>query len=183
MGTQHATTAAADREQLTSAPGEPGAPPERRIGYRWTICALLFFATTINYIDRQVLGLLAPTLSRELGWSESAYGAIVSWFSVASALGFLGVGRMMDWIGVRKGFAFAIVAWSLAAIAHALAYTATGFSLARAALGLGESGNFPGAIKATAEWFPRKERALATGIFNAGSNIGAIVTPIMVPVI
>src|SRR5688572_13660355 len=157
------------------------APPERRLGYRWTICALLFFATTINYIDRQVLGILAPTLSRELGWSETAYGDIVSWFSFAYAIGFLGMGRLLDRIGVRKGFAFSIVAWSLAAMAHAFARTATGFSYARAALGLGESGNFPGAIKATAEWFPKKERALATGIFNAGSNVGAIVTPLTVP--
>lgn len=157
--------------------------PERRTGYRWTVCALLFFATTINYIDRQVLGILAPTLSRELGWTESAYGDIVSWFSFAYAIGFLGMGRLLDRVGVRKGFAAAIVAWSLAAVAHALATSAAGFSWARAALGLGESGNFPGAIKATAEWFPKKERALATGIFNAGSNIGAIVTPLVVPVI
>jgi MFS transporter, ACS family, hexuronate transporter len=158
-------------------------PPGPRTGYRWTVCALLFFATTINYMDRQVLGLLAPTLTRELGWSETAYGDIVSWFSFAYALGFIAVGRIMDRIGVRKGFAGAIVAWSLAAMAHALATTSMGFSIARAALGLGESGNFPGAIKATAEWFPRRERALATGIFNAGSNIGAIITPIVVPII
>ncbi|MBA3672074.1 MAG: MFS transporter [Gemmatimonadaceae bacterium] len=149
--------------------------------YRWTICALLFAATTINYIDRQVLGILAPTLSRELHWSEQDYGAIASWFSFAYALGFLGAGRLLDRAGVRKGFAVAIVAWSLAAMSHALASTANGFSLARAALGFGESGNFPGAIKATAEWFPRKERAFATGIFNAGSNVGAIITPLVVP--
>ena len=151
------------------------------IGFRWTICALLFAATTINYIDRQVLGILAPTLQRELGWSESQYGDIVSWFSLAYAFGFLGMGRLLDRWGVRRGFSFAIVAWSLAAMGHALARTAAGFSVARAALGLGESGNFPGAIKATAEWFPRKERALATGIFNAGSNVGAIAAPILVP--
>jgi ACS family hexuronate transporter-like MFS transporter len=156
-------------------------PPPPRFGYRWTICALLFFATTINYIDRQVLGILAPTLTRELGWSESAYGDIVSWFSFAYAIGFLGMGRILDRYGVRRGFAGAIVAWSLAAMSHALASTTAGFSYARLALGLGESGNFPGAIKATAEWFPRKERAFATGIFNAGSNIGAIVTPLTVP--
>jgi ACS family hexuronate transporter-like MFS transporter len=160
---------------------EAPRPRGRWLGYRWTICALLFAATTINYIDRQVLGILAPTLSRELGWSETQYGDIVSWFSLAYAFGFLGMGRLFDRFGVRFGFAFAIVAWSAAAIGHAFARTATGFSIARAALGLGESGNFPGAIKAVAEWFPRKERALATGIFNAGSNVGAILTPLMVP--
>jgi MFS transporter, ACS family, hexuronate transporter len=154
---------------------------ERLLGYRWTICALLFFATTINYIDRQVLGILAPTLQKEIGWTETQYGDIVSWFSIAYGFGFLGMGRFLDKIGVRKGFAFAIVAWSLAAMAHAFARTAGGFAVARAALGLGESGNFPAAIKTTAEWFPKKERALATGIFNAGSNVGAIITPILVP--
>jgi ACS family hexuronate transporter-like MFS transporter len=174
---------------MTTGAGAPAtlgsieAPPPRGrwLGYRWTICALLFAATTINYIDRQVLGILAPTLSRELGWSETQYGDIVSWFSLAYAFGFLGMGRLFDRFEVRFGFAFAIVAWSAAAIGHAFARTATGFSIARAALGLGESGNFPGAIKTVAEWFPRKERALATGIFNAGSNVGAILTPLMVP--
>jgi ACS family hexuronate transporter-like MFS transporter len=155
----------------------------RRTSWRWTICALLFAATTINYIDRQVLGLLAPTLQRELGWTEAQYGDIVSWFSFAYGIGFLGMGRLLDRIGVRRGYAFAIVAWSLAAMAHAWARTAGAFSLARGALGLGESGNFPAAIKATAEWFPRKERALATGIFNAGSNVGAVIAPILVPAI
>jgi len=149
--------------------------------YRWTICALLFFATTINYIDRQVLGILAPTLQRDLGWNEQQFGDIVSWFTVAYALGFLVVGRIMDRIGTRRGFAGAVVVWSLSAMAHAFARTATGFSAARFALGLGESGNFPASIKTVAEWFPSRERAFATGIFNAGSNIGAIVTPIIVP--
>ena len=148
---------------------------------RWTIVALLFFATTINYIDRQVLGILAPTLQRELQWSEADYGAIVSWFSFAYGAGLLLVGRVLDRIGVRTGFSFAIVVWSLAAMGHALARTVGGFSFARAALGIGEAGNFPGAVKAVAEWFPKKERALATGIFNAGSNVGAIVAPIVVP--
>jgi ACS family hexuronate transporter-like MFS transporter len=120
-------------------------------------------------------------LQRELGWTEADYGAIASWFSFAYGIGFLGVGRLLDRVGVKKGFTAAIVTWSLAAMSHALATTAGGFSIARAALGFGESGNFPGAIKATAEWFPRKERAFATGIFNAGSNVGAIVTPLIVP--
>jgi ACS family hexuronate transporter-like MFS transporter len=154
----------------------------RRLGrYRWTICALLFFATTINYMDRQVLGILAPTLQREIGWSESQYGAIVSWFTLAYALGFLFAGRIMDRLGVRRGLALAVVTWSAAAMSHALARTANGFAAARFALGLGESGNFPASIKAVAEWFPARERALATGIFNAGTNVGAIVTPLVVP--
>ena len=155
--------------------------PERRIGYRWTICALLFAVTTINYIDRQVLSILAPTLQRELGWSEADYGDIVSWFSFVYAFGFLAAGRVLDRIGVKRGFAFAVVAWSLAAMAHAFARTTAGFSAARAALGLGEAANFPGAVKSVAEWFPRRERALATGIFNAGTNTGAIVAPLLVP--
>jgi ACS family hexuronate transporter-like MFS transporter len=149
--------------------------------YRWTICALLFFATTINYIDRQVLGILAPTLQRELGWTEADYGSIVSWFTLAYAIGFLFAGRLMDRVGVRLGFTGAIVTWSCAAMAHAVATTATGFSAARFALGLGESANFPGSIKTVAEWFPPRERAFATGIFNAGTNVGAIVTPLVVP--
>lgn len=153
----------------------------RRTSFRWTVCALLFAATTINYVDRQVIGILAPTLQRELGWTEVQYGQIVSWFSLAYGLGFLGVGRLMDRIGVRRGFAFSIVAWSLAAIGHAFARTVAGFSAARALLGLGESGNFPGAIKTVAEWFPRQERAFATGIFNAGSNVGAVLAPLIVP--
>ncbi len=154
---------------------------ERRIGYRWTVCALLFVVTTINYVDRQVLGILAPTLQRELHWSESQYGDVVSWFSLVYAFGFLVAGRLLDRVGVRRGFAVAIVAWSVAAIGHAFARTTAGFSAARALLGLGESANFPGAIKTVAEWFPRRERALATGIFNAGTNTGAIVTPLVVP--
>src|SRR6476660_1066404 len=162
-------------------------PPEptagRRSGYRWTILALLFFATTINYIDRQVLGILAPTLQKDLGWSETDYGDIVSWFSLMYGIGMLGMGRLLDAIGTRKGFAFAIVAWSLAAMAHALARTAAGFSAARAFLGLGEAGNFPASVKTVSEWFPKSERALAVGIFNAGTNIGAVVAPISVPLI
>jgi len=151
--------------------------------YRWVICALLFFATTINYIDRQVLGILAPTLQTDIGWNEAQYGAIVSWFTFAYALGYLGAGRLMDRIGTRLGFSISVIIWSLSAMAHSLARSVTGFSIARFALGVGESGNFPASIKTVAEWFPAKERALATGIFNAGSNIGAIITPLVVPAI
>jgi len=166
-----------------SGPAPLAVVRERLFGYRWTICALLFFATTINYMDRQVLGILAPVLQRDIGWTETQYGDIVSWFSLAYGFGFLAVGRFLDRVGVRRGFAFSIVAWSLAAMGHALARTAGGFGVARAFLGLGESGNFPGSIKAVAEWFPKKERALATGIFNAGSNVGAILAPLLVPFI
>jgi len=156
---------------------------ERRIGYRWTICALLFAATTINYMDRQVLGLIAPDLQRELHWTETQYGDVVSWFSIVYAFGFLLAGRWLDRVGVRRGFAMAVVGWSLAAMAHAFAITTAGFKAARAMLGLTESANFPGAIKSVAEWFPGKERALATGIFNAGTNMGTIFTALTVPAI
>jgi len=153
-----------------------------RIGYyRWTICALLFFATTINYIDRQVLGILAPVLEKEIGWSEAQYGFIVTAFQAAYAFGLLMVGRLMDLVGTKIGYTLAMIVWSFAAMAHSLARSAFGFGAARFALGLGESGNFPAAIKTVAEWFPSKERALATGIFNAGSNVGAVVAPLMVP--
>ncbi len=154
---------------------------ERPSSYRWTICALLFVATTINYVDRQVLGILAPTLQRDLHWTETDYGDIVSWFSFAYAFGFLVAGRVIDWIGVRRGLGVAVVAWSIAAIGHAFAKTAAGFSFARAMLGASESAIFPGSIKTVAEWFPQRERALATGIFNAGTNTGAILTPLLVP--
>ena len=158
-----------------------GRATERRFGYRWTVVALLFVATTINYVDRQVLGILAPTLQRELSWSETDYANIVSWFSFVYAFGFLISGRLLDRVGVKRGLAAAVVAWSLAAIGHAFARTAAGFSLARALLGLGESAIFPASIKTVAEWFPKKERALAAGWFNAGTNMGAILTPMIVP--
>src|SRR3954467_12750559 len=122
--------------------------------YRWVICALLFFATTINYMDRQVLGILAPTLQKDIGWSEAEYGAIVSWFTLAYAFGYLGAGGMMDKLGTRIGFSISVFVWSIAAMSHALARSVTGFGLARFALGLGESGNFPASIKTVAEWFP-----------------------------
>ena len=159
-------------------------PTAAHVGrYRWTVCALLFVATTINYIDRQTTGILAPTLQREFGWSETQYADITSYWTAAYAVGFLFVGRFIDRVGVRVGFAYAVVLWSLAAAAHGFASSVVGFALARFALGLGESSNFPAAIKATAEWFPKHERAFATGIFNAGSNVGAAVTAVLVPVI
>jgi ACS family hexuronate transporter-like MFS transporter len=153
----------------------------KTLGFRWTVCGLIFAATTINYMDRQVLGLLAPILEKDLGWSEMEYARIVMAFQAAYAIGLLGFGRLIDWIGTRHGYALSIFAWSLAAMAHALARGVLGFGAARFALGLGEAGNFPAAVKAVTEWFPRRERALATGVFNSGSNVGAILAPLVVP--
>jgi ACS family hexuronate transporter-like MFS transporter len=149
--------------------------------YRWRICALLFAATTINYIDRQVLGVLAPDLGRLFGWTEIEYGYIVTAFQAAYAMGLVCAGAVIDRLGTRIGYALAICIWSVAAMSHALVRSALGFGVARFLLGLGEAGNFPAAIKTVAEWFPRRERALATGIFNAGSNIGAIMAALIVP--
>lgn len=148
---------------------------------RWWICGLLFFATTVNYIDRQVLGILKPVLRDELGWDEEQYGDIVFAFQAAYAMMMPLTGRIIDALGTRMSYLVAVVVWSLAAMGHALARTAGQFSIARFALGVGEAANFPAAIKATADWFPPKERALATGIFNSGSNIGAIIAPLIVP--
>ena len=158
----------------TTAPGRIGR-------VRWGICALLFFATTINYVDRSVLGILAPTLRTEIGWTDLEYGRISAAFTLAYAIGFIFAGWFIDRVGTRIGYAVYLIVWSLAAAAHALAASPIGFALARFALGLGESGNFPAAIKTVAEWFPRRERAFATGIFNAGSNVGVIVAPLVVP--
>ena len=153
-----------------------------RVGrFRWVVCALLFTATTINYVDRQVIGILKPTLQTEIGFNEIDYGNIVFSFQLAYAIGLLLVGLLMDRLGTRKGLSVAIIVWSVAAMAHAWARSVGGFIAARFALGLGESGNFPASIKTVAEWFPKRERALATGIFNAGTNIGAVVAPIVVP--
>lgn len=149
--------------------------------YRWLICGLLFFAATVNYIDRQVIGLLKPTLQSQFNWNEIDYSNIVFAFTLAYAIGLLIVGRVMDWLGTRKGFSLSVFLWSVAAMAHAAARSVFGFSAARFALGLGESGSFPASIKTVAEWFPKKERALATGIFNSGTNVGAIVTPLIIP--
>lgn len=190
--------------------------------FRWVICTLLFFAATINYIDRQVIGILKPTLTEQFGWSELDYSWIVFAFQTAYAIGLLLVGKLMDKIGTKIGFALAIVVWSIAAMAHAwapeigqssspivapivaavvsafnaisslfgaapwtfaLSASVIGFMVVRFMLGIGEAGNFPASIKTVAEWFPKKERALATGIFNAGTNVGALVTPLVVPMI
>jgi ACS family hexuronate transporter-like MFS transporter len=148
---------------------------------RWTVCGLLFAASTINYIDRQVLGILAPDLQRLFGWNEAQYGYIVTAFQAAYAIGFAFAGRLMDRLGTKRGYTIAVGVWSLAAMAHGLATSALAFGAARFALGLGESGNFPAAIKTTAEWFPKRERAFATGIFNSGTNIGALIAPLTVP--
>jgi len=195
----------------------------KRVGrYRWTICALLFFASAINYVDRQVIAILKPTLTAEFGWTDIDYGWIIFAFSTAYALGFIFAGRFMDKFGTKIGFTVAIVLWSIGAMMHAwavgvgevalpiltpiidgllsvvnavitplgfapwsivLSVSVAGFIVARFVLGLGESGNFPAAIKTTAEWFPKKERALSTGIFNAGTNVGALVTPLVVPIL
>lgn len=151
--------------------------------YRWTICALIFFATTINYLDRAVISLLKKTLTAEFNWSETDYGNIVIAFQLSYALGLLGAGRLIDKLGTKMGYALATFLWSVAAIAHAFVRSTFGFGVARAALGVTEAGNFPAAIKATAEWFPKKERAFATGLFNSGTNIGAIIAPLTVPFI
>ncbi len=195
----------------------------KRVGhYRWTICALLFFASAINYVDRQVIAILKPTLQKEFGWTDIDYGWIIFAFSTAYALGFIFAGRFMDKFGTKIGFTAAIILWSIGALMHAwavgvgeialpiltpiidgllsvvnaiitpfgfapwsivLSVSVAGFIVARFVLGLGESGNFPAAIKTTAEWFPKKDRALSTGIFNAGTNVGALVTPLVVPIL
>jgi len=157
---------------------------KKQIGnLRWTICALVFFATTINYLDRAVISLLKSTLTKELKWDDADYANVEIAFKISYAIGLMLAGRVIDKIGTKKGYAWATGLWSLSAIAHALAKNVFGFAAARAALGVTEAGNFPAAIKTTAEWFPKKERALATGLFNSGANIGAIVAPLTVPFI
>lgn len=154
-----------------------------RVGrVRWRICALLFWATTLSYVDRQVLGVLAPSLGHALGWTQVDYGYIVTSFQVAYAVGLVFAGAVIDRLGTRIGYALSITVWGVAAASQALAGTVLAFAAARFALGLGEAGNFPAAIKTVAEWFPRRERAFAAGLFNAGSNIGALAAPIAVPI-
>ncbi len=157
--------------------------PAPATNYRWVVCALLFFATTINYIDRQILAIIKPILDEQLHWSNEQYGLTVSLFQGAYAVSLLVFGWIVDRFGTKIGYAVSITAWSVAAIGHALVASISGFYVARVALGLGEGGNFPSAIKAVALWFPKRERATATAIFNSGTNVGAFVAPLVVPMI
>jgi ACS family hexuronate transporter-like MFS transporter len=163
--------------QVVNRPAETG----NRV--RWVLCGLLFFATTTNYLDRQVLGLLAPLLEKELHWTEESYGNMVAAFMFAYALAYLLSGRIVDRFGTRKGYAIFVGIWSLSSAAHAMVSSVFGFGVARFFLGVGESGNFPAALKAVAEWFPKEERALATGIFNSGTNFAALLAPAVIPII
>ena len=157
---------------------------EKKIGnYRWRIVALLFFATTINYVDRQAIAILAPTLQTIFKWSEKDYGFIVMGFTIAYAIGLISMGGLIDKIGTKLGYIISITVWSLAGMFHAVARNVIAFKIARFTLGIGESANFPAAVKTVTEWFPKRERALATGIFNSGTSIGAMITPLIIPVI
>ena len=164
---------------MTAAQSSVARP--RMGGRRWTVVALLFAAMVINYVDRQTIGLLKGDLSRAMGWSEGDYANLVFWFQAAYAVAYFAWGAVIDRIGARFGFAAAFLVWQVAHIAHAGARSLSGFIAARMLLGVGEGGAFPGGMKAVAEWFPKRERALATGLFNAGANIGAIVTPLVIP--
>ena len=169
-------------EARTSGADPAIAGASARVGrYRWVICALLFAATAINYVDRQMIGVLKPTLQGEFGWSESDFANIIFWFQLAYAIGYIGFGRIVDVVGARAGYTIAIMVWTVSHMAHGLATSITTFAMARFGLGVGEAGNFPAGIKAVTEWFPQRERAYAIGLFNAGANIGAIVTPLLVP--
>ncbi len=164
---------------MTSAAGSMSALAKPLGKYRWGICALLFFVITINYIDRQIIGVLKPVIEEEMGWSEVDYGNIVTAFQASYGIGLLVVGRWLDRVGTRKGIAIAIGLWSLAACFHAAARSVLAFILARIALGVAESAAYPGAVKSIAEWFPKRERALGVGILNAGANVGVLLTPII----
>jgi ACS family hexuronate transporter-like MFS transporter len=157
------------------------APATTTGRYRWVIVGLLFAATAINYVDRQMIGVLKPTLSADLNWSETDFANVIFFFQMAYAVGYIGFGRVVDLIGERLGYAIAFTIWTVAHMAHGGVYTVTQFAMARFGLGIGEAGNFPAGIKAVTEWFPAKERATAIGIFNAGANVGAIITPLLVP--
>jgi ACS family hexuronate transporter-like MFS transporter len=178
-GTTSLETGPKRRDVPRAFTGDPSGQGLGRV--RWTVCAMLFVATSINYMDRQVIAILKPTLEHSIGLTEVGYGYIVDAFQIAYAIGLLGAGRLIDKVGTRIGYLLVMAVWSLSAMGHALANTALQFGFARFFLGLGESGNFPAAIKTVAEWFPRNERSLATGIFNSGANVGAILAPLIVP--
>lgn len=167
--------------QSTEGLAQTDCPASTATSFRWVVCALLFAATAINYMDRQALGILVIPLQKELGWSESQYGLIITGFQATYALGLLIAGSVIDRIGTRIGYALAVGIWSVAAVAHSFVRSVAGFAGARLVLGLGESGNFPAAVKATSEWFPVRERAFAVGLFNSGSTVGAILAPLLVP--
>jgi len=172
---------AATTNSENSKPSRPVPQPGTAGNYRWIVCALLFFATTINYIDRQILSLLKEILDQEIGWTNEQFGWVNSAFQFAYGIGLLGFGWFVDRFGTKIGYTVSIIAWSISAAAHALVGSFVGFISARAALGLGEAGNFPSAIKAVALWFPKRERAFATSIFNAGTNAGALIAPAVIP--
>src|SRR5216684_4600968 len=174
---------ASQAQTAAATAGKEGAPNvSSRSGYfRWVICGLLLLGTTKNYMDRNVLGVLRVTLQHDLGWNEIDYGNLVVFFQAAYAVGMLVMGRLVDRLGTRLGYAFAMVFWSLASMGTAFCSSFASFAVSRCALGFGEAAVFPASIKAVAEWFPKKERALATGIFNAGTSIGAMLTPVLVP--
>ncbi|SHJ91139.1 MFS transporter [Epilithonimonas mollis] len=157
------------------------APKNHNI--RWFMLSLVFLATTINYLDRQVMGLLKPVLEKEFSWDEKDYSYIVMAFTTTYAIGYLAMGRFIDRVGTKIGYAVSLIVWSLASIGHGFVKSTVGFLIARSTLGISEAGNFPAAIKSVAEWFPKKERALATGIFNSGATVGAILAPLLVPFI
>lgn len=171
-----------NRQSPTSRPDAAGESiAADTIGrVRWLMCALLFFAATINYMDRQVIGLLKPTLQAQLGWTEIGYGRIIVSFQVAYGVSLLFIGKWIDRLGTRIGFTLAVLFWSVSAMAHAAATSMFQFGLARFSLGIGEAGSFPASIKSVAEWFPKRERALATGLFNSGANVGAFMAPLLV---
>lgn len=170
-----------ERSSVGSSASAPEAQVKRVGWYRWVICAFLFTVTAFNYVDRQTIGFLQPGLSAEYGWSHADYADIVKWFMVAYALGYIVFGRLIDRIGAKLGYTIAVLIWTTAHLSCAMVGSLTGFKLTQAAVGFGQSGNFPAALKAVAEWFPQKERALANGLFNAGTNVGAIITPVIVP--
>ncbi len=170
-------------DQATDRAALAGAGAGRVGRVRWIVCALLFAAVVLSYIDRQVLSVLKPTLQRQYGWTETGYGDVVFWFQAAYGLGYIAFGRLLDRVGAKVGYSLAVVLWTIGHVAHAFVTTTAGFALMRIPLALGEAGTYPSALAAAADWFPKRERALAIGIFNAGANAGAIITPLIVPAI